>query len=90
MKLRAKAMIKIAIINHSFQKPFYRNRWEQFANQYPDCELFLITPKEYKWGDSKALTFGIEEIIKTSNFVIKTTRFSHCSRQICLFLSLFV
>ena len=68
MKLRAKAMIKIAIINHSFQKPFYRNRWEQFANQYPDCELFLITPKEYKWGDSKALTFGIEEIIKTSNF----------------------
>ena len=59
--------MKIVIINHSFQKSFFRNRWEQFAKSHKDVDIYLITPKEFKWGESKALTFGVTEKIVASN-----------------------
>ena len=60
-------IIKIAIVNHAFQKDFFRTRWVKFAKDYPDCELFLITPSTYVWGKSKALTYGKKEKVSAEN-----------------------
>jgi len=60
--------IRIAIVNHSFQKEFFRTRWVKFAKKYPDCEIFLITPSAYIWGRSKALTYGSEEKVEAESF----------------------
>ena len=56
--------IKLAIINHAFQKPFFRTRWVEFSKTYKDVELYLITPSTYVWGKSKALTYGSSEVVK--------------------------
>lgn len=36
---------KVAIINHSFQVGYFCRRWELFALQHPDVDVYLLAPK---------------------------------------------
>lgn len=75
--------MKIALINHAFQKDFFRTRWVEFAKEYKDVELYLITPSEHTWGGSKTLTYGVVERVKVSpfdqdNFHLRTVTSKRC------------
>ena len=61
-------MIKIAIINSSFQQEFFRTRWEEFAKTYKDVHVYLIAPKKYTWGVSRTLTYGKSFTIEIDDF----------------------
>lgn len=69
-------MMKIAIINHTFQKDYFCKRWRMLAEMDSSLDVTLIAPKTYTWGDNKRLTYGdVEKIdgmeIDDNNFHIK-------------------
>lgn len=71
--------IKIVIINHSFQKEYYYRRWQIFANDHKDVEIYLLTPVKNDWYASKDYTFSGKETvygkeIDEDNFHIKLFR----------------
>lgn len=51
-------MIKLVIINHTFQKPEFYKRWEVLANTHDDLDITLLAPKHWAWGKEKTLTYG--------------------------------
>lgn len=51
-------MIKLVIINHTFQKPELYKRWELLSKQHSDLDITLLAPADWKWGKEKALTYG--------------------------------
>lgn len=48
----------IALINHSFQINYFSRRWELFARDHKNVEVYLIAPKEYKWYTQKGYTYS--------------------------------
>lgn len=56
-------MIKIIIINHTFQKPEFYKRWKVFAEKHPDLDVTLLAPAKWDWGTRKTLTYGHVEHI---------------------------
>lgn len=72
-------MIKIVLINHSFQKEYYYRRWQIFAQDHKDVEVYLLTPAKNDWYASKDYTFsGAETVygktLNEDNFHIKLFR----------------
>ncbi len=51
-------MIRIVLINHSFQINYYSRRWELLAEQHPDLDVTLLAPEKSKWYNSKSYTYG--------------------------------
>lgn len=75
-------MLKIVLINHSFQQNYYSRRWKLFAQSYPDCDVTLLTPDKFKWYNNKSYTYdgGKEETaqeVNEGNFHIKTFRLKY-------------
>lgn len=71
--------LKIVLINHSFQKEYYYRRWQIFARDHKDVEVFLLTPTKNDWYANKDYTFsGAETVygkeIDEGNFHIKLFR----------------
>ena len=66
-------MIKIIIINHTFQKKEFYKRWKILAEKHDDLDVTLLAPSEWKWGAEKNLTYGHVEctegsIVEEKNF----------------------
>lgn len=51
-------MIKIVIINHTFQRKDFYWRWQSLSKKYKDIDITLIAPEKWEDGKSKGLTFG--------------------------------
>ncbi len=66
-------MIKIIIINHTFQKPEFYKRWKIFSDMHNDLDVTLLAPEEWEWGKEKTLTYGHIDNIKGT--IIEDTRF---------------
>ena len=69
-------MLKIVIINHTFQKDYFCKRWKMLAEMDPELDVTLLAPTTFLWGDNKRLTYGDVEKIKgievdEGNFHIK-------------------
>ena len=75
-------MIKIALINHSFQSEFYSRRWKLFADKYKDVDVTLLTPAEYTWYYQKEYTFNGPQHMEghnedSGNFHIRTFKLKY-------------
>ena len=46
-------MLKIIIINHTFQKPEFCKRWEVLANNHKDLDITLLAPHKMGMGKSE-------------------------------------
>ena len=57
-------MIKIIIINHTFQKAEFCKRWSVFAQKHKDVDVTLLAPAEWTWGGDRGLTYGHVEVLK--------------------------
>lgn len=71
--------MKIVCINHSFQKEYYSRRWKLFAQEFPDVDVTLLTPKNFEWYKNKIYTYGKSEQgcgqdVDEGNFHIRTFR----------------
>ena len=51
-------MIKVIIINHTFQKPEFYKRWKCLTEKYKDVDITLLAPVAWAWGEEKTLTYG--------------------------------
>lgn len=51
-------MIRIVIINHTFQKPEFCKRWEILANSHQDLDITLLAPIKWEWGKVRTQTYG--------------------------------
>lgn len=50
--------IRLALISHTFQINYYARRWELFAQEHQDIEVFLIAPSVVKWYPKKDYSYG--------------------------------
>ncbi|MCF8020018.1 MAG: glycosyltransferase [Vallitaleaceae bacterium] len=66
-------MIKLIIINHTFQKPEFYKRWKCLTQKYNDVDITLLAPMEWKWGEEKTLTYGQTE--RLQGIVVDDKRF---------------
>lgn len=66
-------MIKLIVINHTFQKPEFYKRWKCLAEKYNDLDVTLLAPAEWAWGEEKSLTYGTVENKKGS--IVEEERF---------------
>ena len=55
--------IKMILINHSFQKKYYYRRWQIFARDHKDIEIYLLTPTKSNWYATKDYTFSGAETV---------------------------
>lgn len=68
-------MIKIVMINHTFQKRDFYKRWKKLAESHKDLDITLLAPGEWDWGSEKELTYGrvdhlVGEAVEAENFRI--------------------
>lgn len=69
-------MIKIVLINHTFQKPEFYKRWKLLAETHKDLDVTLLAPGEWAWGTGENLTYGhVENLsgktVEEENFRIR-------------------
>lgn len=55
-------MLKLVIINHTFQKEYFCKRWRMLAEMSDDIDVTLLAPRKFTWGDNKRLTYGNVDI----------------------------
>ena len=72
-------MIKIILINHSFQVNYFSRRWRLFAEKHPNVDVTLLAPAEYSWYSSKGYTYGKAknlkgQVVDENNFHIRLFR----------------
>lgn len=60
-------MLKLIIINHTFQKENFYKRWMLLAEQHDDIDITLLAPTEWEWDKSKTLTFGHAQTLYGEN-----------------------
>lgn len=65
-----KKRITIALVNHSFQVGYFSRRWELFAQQHPDVEIYLLAPEKREWYGGKAYQYdkSVNKIVESQNF----------------------
>lgn len=51
-------MIKIVIINQTFQKPQFYKRWKLLSERHADLDVTLLAPGQWDWGKGENQTFG--------------------------------
>lgn len=61
-------MKKIVLINHTFQLPRFYKRWQLFAETYPDWDVTLIAPSNFKWETKGSMIFGNDTIVNANSF----------------------
>ena len=61
-------MKKIVLINHTFQLQRFYKRWLLFAEMYPDWDVTLIAPLNYKWDIKGSMIFGQNTEIRAESF----------------------
>lgn len=66
-------MIKIVIINHTFQRKDFYWRWQCLSEKYNDIDITLIAPEKWEDGKSKGLTFG--SVKEYTGVIINRERF---------------
>ena len=61
---------KVAIINHSFQVGYFCRRWELFALQHPDVDVYLLAPKKREWYGGKTYQYdkSVNKVIESQGF----------------------
>lgn len=57
-------MIKLVIINHTFQKPTFYKRWELLSDTHEDLDITLLAPGKWEWGKSKTQTYGHVDVLE--------------------------
>lgn len=57
-------MIKVLMINHTFQEERYYKRWQILAEQHEDLDVYLLAPTTYEWGKNPSLTYGTSYVQK--------------------------
>ena len=72
-------MIKIILINHSFQVNYFSRRWKLFAEKHQDFDVTLLAPAEYLWYRDKGYTYGKAKklegkLVNEGNFHIRLFR----------------
>lgn len=73
-------IIKLVIINHSFQVYYFYRRWQLFAQNHKDIDVTLLAPEKSKWYNTRSYTFGdrgkviVGKEIEEENFHIKLIR----------------
>lgn len=62
--------MKIVLINHSFQIGYFSRRWELFAQDHPNVELYLLAPERNEWYNNKSYSYdkSVNKIITADNF----------------------
>ena len=75
-------MIKIVLVNHSFQAKYYARRWQLFAKEHKDVDITLLTPAKFKWYNNKQYTYtgGKEmhgENIDDENYHVRVFRLKY-------------
>lgn len=66
-------MIKIVIINHTFQKEQFYKRWKWLSDKHEDLDVTLLAPANWEWGKEKTLTYGHIDNLKGN--VVDESRF---------------
>ena len=51
-------IIKIVLINHSFQINYFSRRWQLFAQQHPDVDVTLLAPLKFEWYATPGYNWG--------------------------------
>lgn len=51
-------MLKIIIINHTFQKEQFYKRWKWLSEQHKDLDITLLAPADWEWGKKKLSHMG--------------------------------
>lgn len=54
---------KIVLINHTFQINYYSRRWKILAEQHPNVDVTLLTPKKYRWYPTKDYSYGNGKVV---------------------------
>lgn len=72
-------MIKIVLINHTFQVNYFSRRWRLFAEKHQDFDVTLLAPTEYSWYADKGYTYGKAKrlegkVVDEGNFHIRLFR----------------
>lgn len=72
-------MLKIILINHSFQVNYFSRRWKLFAEKHQDFDVTLLAPAEYSWYADKGYTYGkakkiYGKVVDEGNFHIRLFR----------------
>lgn len=57
-------MIKIVIVNQTFQKPQFYKRWKVLADMHDDLDVTLLAPGQWDWGKGENQTFGHAESVE--------------------------
>ena len=62
--------LNLVLINHSFQVNYFCRRWELFAEQHPEFEVYLLSPKKYEWYKDKTYQYdkSINKILESESF----------------------
>lgn len=60
--------IKLVLINHSFQINYFSRRWELFAQDHPNVEVYLFAPSKFEWYKDKTYTYGSSNTIEAQDF----------------------
>lgn len=72
-------IMKIIMINHTFQQEQFSKRWKLLAEMHPDWDITLLAPYEYGWRNSSGLTVTDEKKnlgyqYDSKNFHVHTVR----------------
>lgn len=67
MKKNMKDKIKIVLVNHSFQINYFSRRWELFAEEHPDVDVYLFAPLQFEWYKGKFYTYGNAKTLNASD-----------------------
>lgn len=59
-----KQKLRLALISHTFQINYYARRWEIFAQNHPNVEVYLIAPSVVKWYPKKDYSYGNSKTTK--------------------------
>lgn len=54
------SLIKLLVISHNFTEQRFCKRWKLLSEFYPDVDVTLLAPKEWKWGSGSNYSFGKE------------------------------
>ena len=62
--------MKLLIINHSFQIGYFCRRWELFAQQHNDIDVYLLAPYKWEWYGTKTYQYdkSANKILEAQNF----------------------
>ena len=60
----------IALVNHSFQVGYFSRRWELFAEQHPEVDVYLLAPDKREWYGGKTYQYdkSVNKVLESQDF----------------------